>query len=328
MPVIVGKTLQLALFERISKQLGGNNKKLSKEISDLFNITSNVVYDRINAKKLLNIEEIAMMAKHFNISMDELISPVSTSFELSAYEKQPDSFAEYLMTILKDLRQLAMLPDCKITYVASETPFFYYLYTPVIALFKMYVWGRTVWDLPELENQTFDIEQLNTPETEALIEELLALYVKFPTTEVWNTNMIDTTLNQINHCLYCGFFKEPSDAIALVEALEKMVNKMEEIVKNGKKSKEGISVIYNNELMQNSTLILVGSPYLKALYLVFDSPNLMISHSTSLFEHTYKYYEKIERFSLHLNEERQRLRFFKVLRAKLEATKANFSKAF
>ena len=319
-----GKQLQDLLFARILKKYNNNDKTFTKDISKILHLTSNVVYDRINGKKLLNIEEIFLLSKHYNIGLDDLVTSNVVSFEVPVLKDQPATFDDYMNTILKDLRKLATLKSCEIIYVASETPFFYYLADPLLALFKMYIWGRTIWQIPSLENQKFNVDELSNENTIALIDELLELYVRFPTTEIWNVNILDTTINQISHCLYCGFFENPEDALLLINAMSEMVDRMEKIVKKGRKSTTGTSKIYYNELVQNPTLILVNSPVVKSVYLVYDSPNLMINHSEDLFNHTYNYYEKAAQASLHLSEERHRARFFKTIRAKLSLAKEAF----
>jgi hypothetical protein len=319
-----GKTLQIHLFQRITQLLDGNTIKMAKEVATLLNISSNVIYDRINAKKLLNIEELHLMSRHFKINIDDLISPHVTGFQLGSIQKQPDSFDDFLLRILTDLRKLAHIKDCEIIYVANETPFSYYLFHPNLILFKMYVWGRTVWEMKDLQSQKFNAERLNHSETTLLIDELSELYITFPTTEFWNINMLDTTINQIRHCLECDLFENPSDALLIIEEVEMMVAQMEETAKSNKKNKLGASMIHHNELIQNSTIILVNSDKLKAVYFIYDSPNFMISYSDLTFKHTFNYYEKIKSSSFNLNEERQRIRFFKALRQKVKLVKEEF----
>ena len=317
-----GKTTQKELFDRLLVKMDHNKIKLAKEVSEVLSISSNVVYDRLSGKKLLNIHELALIKNHFNMSLDELASTQAATFDLNGYNNQPKTYKAYLMTILTDLRTIDQIGDCNITYIASETPFFYYLYSPAIAFFKMYVWGRTIWNMPELENQNFDLNQFGDDDTLALITEMLNIYERRTTKEFWTINMLDTTLNQINHCLYCGFM-EKAHAMQLMELLEKMVDKMEEIAKTSKKSDKGESTIFANELVQSSTMVLIKTPYTNSVYLVYDAPNLMKTNIAHIYEYTEVYSSKIEKFSLSLKEEKQRIHFFKGLRGRLAAAKAN-----
>lgn len=322
-----GKTLQMQLFARITELLDGNAIKMAKEVAQILHISSNVIYDRINGKKLLNIEELYLLSKHYRISINDFISLNVTGFQLGSIQKQPSSFDEFLLRIFNDLKRLSSINDCEIIYVANETPFFHYLFHPNLVLFKMYVWGRTVWEIEDLQYKKFSAARFNLPSTEHLIQELSSLYVTFPSTEFWNINMLDTTINQIRHCLECDLFENPSDALVMMEEIEKLLHKMEEVAKSSKKNGVGLSRIHNNELIQNSTVILVSSKKLNVVYFIYDSPNFMVSYSELTFNHTYNYYEKIKASSFNLNEERQRIRFFKALRAKVSTAKEEFEKA-
>jgi hypothetical protein len=127
---MTGKDLQVQFFERIIQLNGENKQKISAEISHLLNISGNVVYDRLNGKKLLNIEELYILSNHYKTSINDMISPTAAGYNLGSIQKQPESFDDYLNSILVDLEQLAKLKDCEILYIASETPFFYYLFHP------------------------------------------------------------------------------------------------------------------------------------------------------------------------------------------------------
>lgn len=320
-----GKLLQQQLFERLSAITSTHPAKFSKEIATILGIGSNVVYDRINGKKLLNIEELYALSRHYHISIDDLIlAHTSAGFELVASQNQPTCFDDYLLVILKDLQQLAQLPKCDIIYIASETPFFYYMFHPIIAYFKLYVWGRTIWYLPDCEHQ-FSATTIRNATTDGFMEQLLTLYVQFPTMEFWSLNMIDTTLNQIRYCRHCELFEHPNDAFLLLNELENMCHKMEQIAAEAKKKTEGDTIVLHNELVQSSSLILVDSDYIKSIYAVYDAPNLMISTHKKAFEHTYQYYKKIAKNAFPMSDSRERMRFFRILRNKLNAVRSEFS---
>lgn len=318
-----GKDLQSLLFERIAQRYGNNTKNLSKEVSEVLHLSSNVVYDRLNGKKLLNIEELHNLSSHYAISLDELLQTNIVGFDAPLSE-QPKSFDDYLETIHKDLKILATIPDCKIDYVASELPFFHYLFEPSLVYFKMYIWARTIWNLKDYQQIKFNPETITLASSDALITTLLGLYQNFPSTDYWNVNMMDTSINQIRHCLFCDLFEHPNEALHLLRGLERIVDNMEETIIKGRKNENSKTMVYHNELIENSTLIVVNSSMERAIYMVYDSPNFFIGRNPRLFSLTEDYMEKIQQHSFRLSEERHRVRFFKVLRNKLYAAKEEF----
>ena len=136
------------------------------------------------------------------------------------------------------------------------------------------------------------------------------------------------TINQILHCIDCNLFDNIEEAfIFYIDCRHrKIIDKMERMASQGNKEGHGSSEAYHNELIQNSTAILVDSKAIKGIYLIYDSPNFMISYKPETYEHTFAYYEKIKKSSFALTDERQCTRFFRALRSKVSAAKVEFQK--
>jgi hypothetical protein len=322
------KTLQTILFERIEAKVG-SHKNMAKEVAHILGIGSNVIYDRLSGKKSLSIEELYKLALHYRFSLDDLIHPDATGFRLRSQLGQPRSFEEYLSAILADISLLhGLLPNCKIHYAASDLIFFYYLSEESLMLFKLYIWGRTVWDIEQYQQQRFNRESLKQPRIMQLLEQLRTKYNDFPTIEFWHTNMMDTTLNQIRYCLLCNLFAQPNDALLIVKSIYTLLDRMEEtarLERKGGKNGKAETKAYFNEMMQNPAIIFIDSPEVKAVYSVYDSPNFMISYAPNTVNNTKFYLQRIERHSFRLSEEQHRNRFFDAMRDKLQIAEAEFT---
>jgi hypothetical protein len=322
------KTIQTLLFKRIEAKVG-THKNMAKEVATILGIGSNVIYDRLSGKKSLSIEEMYKLALHYRLSLDDLIHPDATGFRLRSQLGQPRSFEEYLSAIATDISLLnRLLPNCRLHYAASDLTFFYYLLEENLILFKLYIWGRTVWDIEQYQQQRFSFISLRQPRLMQQLEQISTAYDAFPTTEYWHTNMLDTTLNQIRYCLMCNLFAQPSDALVILKSLYGLLNKMEEMARTerkGGKNGKGESKIYFNEMMQNPAIILVDSPEFKAVYSVYDSPNFMISYTTNTINNTTFYLKRIEKHSFRLSEEQHCNRFFEAMRDKIHNAELEFT---
>ncbi len=318
------KTLQAILFERIGAKVG-SHKNMAKEIAAILDISSNVIYDRLNGKKSLSIEELYKLAKHYRFSLDDLIHGEATGFRLPSQLWQPRNFEEFLSIILADISRVhKLLPNCKIYYAASDFTFFYYLLVDHLILFKFYIWGRTVWDIDKYQQEKCNLASLRQPKVMQLSEQLKNLYHDFPTVEFWHPNMIDTTLSQIRYCLLCNLFAQPNDALLLIKSIYTLMNKMEEISRTERKGSQAETKAFYNEMMQNPTIILVDSPNRKSVYSGYDSPNLMISYAQNTIKNTEFYLQRIERHSFRLSEEQHRNRFFEAMRHKVQEAEVEF----
>jgi hypothetical protein len=318
------KTLQAILFERIGAKVG-SHKNMAKEIATILEISSNVIYDRLNGKKSLSIEELYKLAKHYRFSLDDLIHGDATGFRLPSQLWQPRHFEEFLSIILADISRVhKLLPNCKIYYAASDFTFFYYLLVDHLILFKLYIWGRTVWDIEKYQQEKCNLASLRQPSVLQLTEKLKNLYQDFPTVEFWHPNMIDTTLSQIRYCLLCNLFAQPTDALVLIKSIYTLMHKMEEMTRTERKSSKAETKAFFNEIMQNPTIILVDSPERKSVYSVYDSPNFMISYAQNTIKNTEFYLQRIERHSFRLSEEQHRNRFFEAMRHKVQEAEHEF----
>ncbi len=322
------QTIQALLFKRIEAKVG-THKNMAKEVATILGIGSNVIYDRLSGKKSLSIEEMYKLALHYRLSLDDLIHPDATGFRLRSQLGQPRSFEEYLSSILADISVLSrLLPNCRLYYAASDLTFFYYLLEENLILFKLYIWGRTVWDIEQYQQQRFSFISLRQPRLLQQLEQISAYYTDFPTTEYWHTNMIDTTLNQIRYSLMCNLFAQPSDALLVLKSIYSLLNKMEDMTRKERKGDQkdkGESTIYFNEMMQNPAIIYVDSPDFKAVYSVFDSPNFMVSYTTNTINNTTFYLKRIEKHSFRLSEEQHRNRFFEAMREKIHLAELEFT---
>jgi hypothetical protein len=318
------KNLQTILFERIETKVG-SHKNMAKEIAAILDISSNVIYDRLNGKKSLSIEELYKLAKHYRFSLDDLIHADATGFRLPSQLWQPRHFEEFLSIILDDVSRVhKLLPDCKIYYAASDFTFFYYLFADNLILFKLYIWGRTVWDIPKYQQERCNLQSLRQPVVLQLVEKLKTLYYDLPTVEFWHPNMIDTTLSQIRYCLLCNLFAQPNDALLLIKNINTLIDELEKIARTERKSSKAETKAFFNEMMQNPTIILVDSPKVKSVYSIYDSPNFMISYAQNTIKTTEFYLQRIERHSLRLSEEQHRNRFFEAMRHKVDEAEHEF----
>jgi hypothetical protein len=322
------KSLQTILFERIEAKVG-SHKNMAKEVAHILGIGSNVIYDRLSGKKSLSIEELYKLALHYHFSLDDLIHPDATGFRLRSQLGQPHSFEAYLSAILADISLLhGLLPDCKIHYAASDLIFFYYISEESLILFKLYIWGRTVWDIEQYQQQRFNMMSLKQPQIMQLLTQLRNKYNDFPTVEFWHSNMMDTTLNQIRYCLLCNLFAQPNDALVIVKSIYTLLDRMEEMARlerKGGKNGQAETKAYFNEMMQNPAIILIDSPDVKAVYSVYDSPNFMISYAPNTINSTKTYLQRIEKHSFRLSEEQHRNRFFDAMRDKIQIAESEFT---
>ena len=185
---------------------------LADELAKLLSMSRSAAYRRVSGESLLNFDEIALLLQHYPISLETQLNPNTTRFNVPFLHQSPRTMTEYLDSIERHLSVLANSQAAKIQYVAHEIPFFQYLFEPDLAAFKMYMWSRTVWRVPSMRFESFDLDTYRRDVgLQRQIRRLSEMYASISSEEIWNSNMLDITLNQIRHCCQSRKFKSAEE---------------------------------------------------------------------------------------------------------------------
>ena len=135
-------------------------KSLANELQGILNLGQSGVYRRIRCETPLTIGDIEKIMAHCDtISFDRFIRPNCAPFILPIVNNAPQNTHDYLDLIESDLKQAVQFPDATISYAAQEVLFFHYLLVPELAMFKFYMWSRTIWYFDDTKHKTFDLKK-------------------------------------------------------------------------------------------------------------------------------------------------------------------------
>ena len=160
------------------------------------------------------------------------------------------------------------------------------------------------------------------------IGQIADAYLSIHSEEIWNVNMLDVTMNQIQHCYLSGHFSDTSHVRYLFSLLKQLSQKLQDLAtlshktKTSKESKSPKLSVWYNELVQNNTFILAQlSKTQHLVFSVFDSPNFMYSTDSSIYEQSQTFFNKLKQFSRPLSDignEHVRHLFFQRLNRKID----------
>jgi len=199
--------LQKAIFDKILGQFPKKSEAV-KALSELLQMGQNAIYRRMRGESILAPDELALLAKHFTISLDDIIHETSDNvlFSYTSATKKVKDFTSYLNSLTEAMRPLHEYPNGEVKYAAAEIPVFHYCFFPELIAFKLYTWGKTTWNFDYLKNQPFAFN-LISPDAYTAADNFLASYLKSKSTELWNLNVLDNTLNQIEYYAESGSFR-------------------------------------------------------------------------------------------------------------------------
>lgn len=298
----------------------------------ILNSSKDPVYRRLRGDTPLSLDEIAVIARHFNISLDALIFGPSERVMVSFndFSRHVTDFTDYLQSYISDLEQIRRLPGGHLFYASSEVPVFSYMYLPELISFKLYVWGRTTWNMDFLKNRPFDFE-LITPPVIRLSQSILEHYNSLDSTELWSLGIVDNTLAQIEYHVHSGGFRDNSVALALCDKMLEWAEHMKAMAIEGRKFNRGAKPheagaslqLYHNEMVHTNNTILVVSDVAKAVYAAFSNPNFIKTTDTNLCNYVEDWFSNVIAKSapITLTAEKSRDWFFRGLTKKIEAVK-------
>ncbi|MCB0532733.1 MAG: hypothetical protein H6574_13720 [Lewinellaceae bacterium] len=324
------KSPQSALASHLIKEIRHRlpeNMELAKNLEPLLEVGRSALYKRLRGALAFTPDELVVLARHFQISMDKFVldQPGIVALEFPVLTEPVHSSAAFLSRVEQQLQVALNLPEPTLFYASAEIPLFCYFRYPELTAFKLYMWSRTTWLLPEFEHQKFSFSNFpNKTEILKRSEAILRHYCDLPSCEFWTLHMLENTLNQIDFLAYEGGFAEPEMAKLLHEQLGSLISWQQQMAERGCKidntNREGAKLlVYHNEIAHTNNTLLVQSATHRQAFFTFDNPNFGTSSSPVFCNYTADWFNRLQRCSIRMSREgeKQRFRFFEKLQHRL-----------
>jgi hypothetical protein len=299
-----------------------------QSISQILQVSLDAVYRRVRNETIISPDEMEKLALHHNISLDQLMNQNRNDvvFQFNSFSSQVNTFEDFLSTLIATINQIKFIPNGQVLYASSEIPVFYQVIVPRFFAFKLYVWARTVWNFPQFQNRPFEFS-LIPASVQLQCKEVFDLYKDLPSTELWSSGIFENTFSQIEHHLHSNKFKQTSDALLLLDDLEKICMHMREMAYHGKKFVQGTSpsigekiTLFHNEMVYTNNTILFISPNLNMLFSTICNPNFIVSKDARICDYLQNWFDAVKNKSIQISEinEKGRSRFFDGILRKID----------
>lgn len=275
-------SLQVRFFQYIKEHLSPG-LVLVDEVADLLSVSTDSAYRRLRGETSMTMDELGKLARHFNVSVDQLIETSSSEvvFQFKPLSETEFNFMDYLASINAQMEIIASADEKEVVYMANEIPLFHLMHSPELASFKLFFWQKTILDFSTFRNLKFAMNERDESVNE-ISRHIRDLYCRIPSTEIYHSETIDTTLKQIQYYYESGYFEDKADALKLLDALTGLVNHIKMQCEAGFKFKRTDSgqipervpyrtennyqVFYNEVLhTDNNILVRMGDSYLSFL---------------------------------------------------------------
>lgn len=305
-------------FLKAIEALLPSNTSLVGELSDQLDISMDSAYRRMRGETFLGIDEVLHLTEKYNIpflGFDPKSEGV-VSFKYVSIKPTTDSFREYFLGILQDLRQIKNSGIGHIKYFSQDIPVFYHYKYKYLSAFKIFYWMKSILNVTEFEDSQFDINAI--PEDIMEIAEHIAEHYKcINSTEVWTDTTIVSTIQQIKYYVDAGLFKSDKDALNICKDLKQELEDIQNMAKESSyRNSEGqlieFKLLYSDvEFTNNCVLVEVGD--LKATYLGHRSFSTMSTNSKTYSQETETWMNNLISKSTAISglAEKTRFQFFK-----------------
>ncbi|HEY1048078.1 MAG TPA: helix-turn-helix domain-containing protein [Bacteroidia bacterium] len=310
-------------FVEILKHSIPSNLNLADELSQILGISNDSSYRRLRCETEFTLTEVLKLCEHFNVPLESLTNNNSESvtFKTNRLNQDKNSFTQYLEGLYRDLSWLQKFDRSEIVYAAEDLPVFYSLLFPVLARFKMCYWTKSILNVPEM--QKLKIEDVNLPDTwQETTGKINSLFLKVKSIEIWNSDTLKSTVEQIKFYWDSGFFREKKTALELTDELRSLLNTIEQQAEVGRKFNyhtgqfsQAEYVLYFSDLMIGNNHVFIKGEDKEATYIGYNSFNYMRTGNRSFNEQVELWQKNLMSKSILLSQvsEKQRRQFFKTL---------------
>ena len=288
---------------------------LAEEMADILDVSIDSAYRRIRGETALTLEEIYLIARKYNISVDEVFSSRSDTVTF-AYTKLTDSvknFQDYFDRIIGHLRTISKFGDGHIYYVAEEMPLFYSFFSKKLTAFKLFYWQRGVLNVPDYQHAKFSWD-LIPQDLINTAHESFKEYLNVASTEVWSEETVFTGLRQIKFYFDSGLVSR-EQALELLTDYKTMLEMVQRNATSGRKNvsdKKETYLLYNSEVMLVSNCIYIKMGEARYSYISFNTMNSLTTSNPEFCEETEHWIRNLEKKSTLISgvAEKQRYQFF------------------
>ena len=319
--------LQEYLFQRIKEKLPVE-ASLADVVSELLHVSNDSAYRRIRGETPLVLEEAKLLCEAFNLSLDQALNSKENSVVFTAFNLNNDnySFKSYLKDILHNLKVVASFDQKELIYLTKDFSIFHNFLSRPLFAFRYFFWMKSILQHPDFVPLKFSMDIL-TKDIEDIGEQIIRTYNTIPSTEIWNTECVNSTISQIEYYREAGYFVSDSDLEKIYSSLRDTIEHLRTQADTGCKfypgenpdyQKSNFQFYYNRVVLGDNTIMTILNGK-KILYLNYDVLNYMVTQDEAFCNDVYSKLQNLMRRATILSNvsEKQRNIFFNILLKKI-----------
>ncbi len=301
-----------------------NKAALVAELSVLFNLHARAVYNRLNGETQFTLEEAILLARTYHLDFNQIaeLQPEETTFSAPWLYRQPANPAAFLQALAQDMAWMGQLAQPVLHYATNDFPLFLGAYFPDLLKFKIFMWGRFIWNWPGYTHRIFRLEDTDFAGIDQQARTIVALYQAIPAIDFWSPTLLDHTVSQLRYLLATGAVSDRNVIDKLLSDLHAMLELANRMAANGYKGKEPGSALfqlYRTDLMNHGVTLMVEWETGRRVYATIDSPNSLYTETAAFTVHTADWFRRLSAAAVPVagSNEQERGLFFRGIREKI-----------
>lgn len=270
-------------FLQLIRKKIGPSISLIEQLSQVLDISYDAAHRRASNKSKLSLEETAILARHYGISLDNLFQ--KEKYVLVNKTKEINSFEDLSNYLAQSFDHLSTYKNDKTTeiyYSAKDIPLFYTLGSDVLSQFKRFVWMQILNPnlLMPFKDFQFKAQLLESSQN------LLQFYDVTTKHEIWNDTTINSTLQQILY-FYDSNLLTTEEALAICDQVEKLIFTLES---QCNMQNDGLK-IYQHDLLILNNNVLVCNQKKKTLFVPYTMLGYFITNDEETCNHSHNFFQ-------------------------------------
>lgn len=323
-------SLQKQLFQQIKNSLAPHISMVD-EIGELLELSYDSVYRRIRGEKPVTLNELKLLCERFHLSLDQVLQLHTDKVLFTDMEANGSvtNFKNYLQSILMQLQYYNSFKNRQMLYLSKDIPVFYFFYTPELTAFKSFFWSKSILNDPDFAEKSFSLKNFDVKDYFEMGQKVIKEYNQIPSTELWNYESINSTILQLQYYRDAGIFESEEDFNKVLDSCDMMLHHLQKQVEHGRKFLPGINEegygaslkFYINEIILGNNSIMVETDEVKIAIINHIVLKYISTSDKKFTERAFANFQNLVSRSILISEtgERDRSKFFKVLREKLQA---------
>jgi hypothetical protein len=259
----------------------------------------------------------------------QLESNAVVFYDTDINNEQTD-FLSYLKGIYERMKYFNSHKSCKMLYLCKDAPIFHFYIYPELAAFKTFFWIRTIQNNPDYINRLFSYDPKAYMDHFLLGQQILEEYNRMPSVELWNFETLNSTVSQIKYYADAGIFATDEDLELVIRSFHRTLDHIQLQVDKGVKFKPDSGEaayrahfdFYINEVILGNNTILLELEDEKLALVNYRVLSYMMTRDLRFCNKAFNNFYTLQSKSTLISAvgERERNRFFKVIRDKINGS--------